>query len=377
MKKSAYRILKVGVACSVLLGGASFGGMVSAAAGSALPTVPISAKITNPVTVKEEILTSSTTYLKTDIRVPQLSSMQDTRYQDQLNDIILSHAHKDLKHWEKEALAAAQKANEDGFTYHPYELTIHYELKSNGTEEGIVSLVVTTEGAADGTSMPRVDTYNVRNVQEAARVTLQDLFGADYKKKIDEQISKTINEQQDAYFADEFKGIHEEQSFYVENKQAVVVFPKYAIAPGSTGTPEFRIPLEESKAEEGAKPGDAIAIVINGKKALQPGFMNETGNRIMLPLRELSEGLGFTITWNAENRSAELTKPKSPISTLVQVGKDQYNVNKQAKPLGAAPIIKEGTMYVPADFFKEVLQANVWTEGNQVTISSDMEKAHK
>lgn len=116
------------------------------------------------------------------------------------------------------------------------------------------------------------------------------------------------------------------------------------------------------------------AITINGKDALNTGFLNEDSQQIMLPLRELSEALGFEIKWNVENRSAELSHSESPIWTLVQTGKDNYTINKMYKPLGSAPVIKGGNLYVPSNFFSEVLQANVSVNGSQVTILSQAEE---
>lgn len=116
-------------------------------------------------------------------------------------------------------------------------------------------------------------------------------------------------------------------------------------------------------------------ITINGQEALNTGYLDEGSELIMLPLRELSEALGFEIEWSVEDRSAELSHPESPIWTLVQTDKDNYTINKMYKPLGAAPVIKGGNLYVPSNFFSEVLQANVSVNGNQVTIVSHVEEA--
>lgn len=88
--------------------------------------------------------------------------------------------------------------------------------------------------------MPRVDTYNVLNREEAQRVTLQDVLGDTYKETVDAGVRAAMDEHPENYFKDEFKGIRESQGFYVEKGEAVVVFPKYAIAPGVMGSPEFR-----------------------------------------------------------------------------------------------------------------------------------------
>ncbi len=112
-------------------------------------------------------------------------------------------------------------------------------------------------------------------------------------------------------------------------------------------------------------------VLVNGKEVAGVGYMNTDAKQVMIPLRSVSEALGFELGWNQEARSAELTKPGSPIWTLVQTGKDQYAVNKMYKSLGAAPVNVKGTLYVPANFFSEVLHANVSTDGTKVSISSE------
>lgn len=112
-------------------------------------------------------------------------------------------------------------------------------------------------------------------------------------------------------------------------------------------------------------------VLVNGKEVAGVGYMNTDAKQVMIPLRSVSEALGFELGWNQEARSAELTKPGSPIWTLVQTGKDQYAVNKMYKSLGAAPVNVKGTLYVPANFFSEVLHANVSTDGTKVGISSE------
>lgn len=75
-------------------------------------------------------------------------------------------------------------------------------------------------------------------------------------------------------------------------------------------------------------------VLVNGKEVAGAGFMNAGAKQVMIPLRSVSEALGFELEWNQQDRSAELTQPGSPIWTLVQTGKDQYAVNKMYKSLG-------------------------------------------
>lgn len=364
MRKNPFNMLKIGVlGCAMLVG---VSGAVLPLAGQAsaevVTAVPISAPVaaqTTPVQIKEEVLTSKTENLKTNVKVPQLTGMLDTKYQEQLNDILLSHASKDLTNWEKEADQAAADAKTKGFTYRPYELTINYALKldGKGSPAGLVSLQITTYAATGGTGMPRVDTYNVLNREEAQRVTLRDLLGDNFKETVDTGVNAAMKEHPENYFKDQFKGIGDEQGFYVEKGEAVVVFPKYDIAPGAMGSPEFRFPLPADLTIP-VKPAPAPRVTMD--LAASDSQTNSDGVTLV-PLRKLAEGLGYEVTWNQETYAAELHKGAQ--WTSVSVGKDSYFYAKKAPvALGAAPVIVNDVLYVPLKFVSDILKAEVKTD---------------
>lgn len=85
-------------------------------------------------------------------------------------------------------------------------------------------------------------------------VKLSDLFDDEnYKKAISEEIKKQMISRMEkdkdvVYWIDEeneewnFNMIEDNQNFYLSNKDnIVIVFDKYEVGPGSTGTPEFEI----------------------------------------------------------------------------------------------------------------------------------------
>lgn len=112
-------------------------------------------------------------------------------------------------------------------------------------------------------------------------------------------------------------------------------------------------------------------VTVNGKEAATRGFMNKETKRLMVPLRELAETLGYEITWKQKEQSAEVTKQGTPVWSLVQVGKDEYNLNRMRVKLGAAPLNKSGKIFVPVEFFEECLQVSVSVKGNRIAIGSD------
>ncbi|GAA0381980.1 stalk domain-containing protein [Paenibacillus motobuensis] len=307
-------------------------------------------------TIKTKTLTSNSPYLKAQVKIPVVEGLKDTQYGLEMNDIIERNADKAIQEWEKLAAEGAKEAKENKYEFRPYELYIDYEVKSDGSAaanpQQLLSFVVTQEGFSGGTSAPVQYFYNVWNKAEAERVTLEELFGANYKNVLDKQIREQMAKQPENYFSDEFKGIDagQEEDFYVKDGKAVIVFPKYSIAPGAAGTPEFSIALT---AKGGDNEAAKASVVINKSDY----YTNKKG-QVMIPLRSTAEGLGFKLTWNAKEKRADLTK--NAVFTSFELGKDQYFFNKVAPfSLGAAPELHNKNMYVPVEFISKVLQGTI------------------
>ncbi|WP_229520977.1 DUF3298 domain-containing protein [Paenibacillus sp. GM2] len=357
-------IIALGVAGGLLISGvgvAQLAQPVQAAQGVApsaksVVEAELSNKLEQKVTIKTKALTSNSPYLKVHVKIPVVEGLKDTQYGLEMNDIIERNADKAIQEWEKLAAEGAKEAKENKYEFRPYELYIDYEVKSDGSAavnpQQLLSFVVTQEGFSGGTSMPIKYFYNVWNKAEAERVTLEELFGSDYKAALDKQIREQIAKQPDDYFADEFKGIDagQEEDFYVKDGKAVIVFPKYSIAPGAAGTPEFSIALAaKGEDHEAAK----ASVVINKSE-----YYTKADGQMMIPLRSTIEGLGFKLTWNAKEKRADLTK--DAVFTSIELGKDQYFLNKVAPfSLGAAPELHNKNTYVPADFVTKVLQGTI------------------
>lgn len=95
----------------------------------------------------------------------------------------------------------------------------------------------------------------------------------------------------------------------------------------------------------------AMDIIVSGKKIEAPKtFINEQGT-LMIPLRAVSEALGFEVTWNGGSRQVDIGKGIS-----LTIEKDYYVYMKTAPiQLGTAPIIVNDRTFVPLNFFTRVL----------------------
>lgn len=90
---------------------------------------------------------------------------------------------------------------------------------------------------------------------------------------------------------------------------------------------------------------------------LESKYIKEIDGVKMIPLRLVGESLGYEVSWNQENRTAELVKGAQ--WTAVTIGEDRYNFAKMLVELGTAPVLVEDSTYVPMSFIEEILKATV------------------
>ena len=101
-------------------------------------------------------------------------------------------------------------------------------------------------GAAHG--MPNKKTPNI-DLETGEFYTLADLFmgGVYWTGELNKIIENMIatDPQYEILFEDGFKGIKEDQDFYVDKNNLYIYFPPYEIAPYAAGFVTFKIPFTE------------------------------------------------------------------------------------------------------------------------------------
>lgn len=134
------------------------------------------------------------------------------------------------------------------FVYEAYsEYNVTYD------KDNLISIPVLTyefTGGAHGMSVLKSFNYNLKNGEE---LKLSNIFNdnVDYKSLINTYVKREIEENKDLYFMGKegFKGISDDQGFYLENDRLIIYFQLYEIAPYYIGIPKFEIPLNEIKDE--------------------------------------------------------------------------------------------------------------------------------
>ncbi len=175
------------------------------------------------------------------------------------------HASADVSVPELDGSAAAREVSDQVRAYTD-QLIAQFQTDCETLGEGYESLDVTSTVVTDSDSWftLRVDAtetrasgyqfsrfYHIDKITGQA-VTLRDLFreDADYVTALSGEVLRQMEERMAAdesiiYFPEKFTAIDPEQNFYFnEDGELVLVFDEYTIAPGSMGRPEFTIPAE-------------------------------------------------------------------------------------------------------------------------------------
>lgn len=120
--------------------------------------------------------------------------------------------------------------------------------------------------------------------------------------------------------------------------------PAPTVAPETTAAPEVTEAPQVSYA--------GLVNVVIGDKNVSDVYAKD--NTTMVPLREVAEAAGFTVTWDAENRAVILN---DGVYSL-KIGENSYVKGKMMPlTLSAAPEIVNDLTYVPAEFFAEVTES--------------------
>lgn len=173
----------------------------------------------------------------------------------QLSDEVNAQIERMTAQYESEAVKRVEEYKEafletggtqEEWEEHDIRIDVWYEIK-NQTED---VLSFTVKGTESWTSAYAETRYYNLDLKNNEFLTLEDFLGQDYVEKANESIRAQIDERMqngETFFTSEeggFETIEADQSFYVnENGNPVIVFEKYAIAPGAMGEVEFEIAL--------------------------------------------------------------------------------------------------------------------------------------
>jgi len=110
-----------------------------------------------------------------------------------------------------------------------------------------------------------------------------------------------------------------------------------------------------------------IEIKVDGISITTDVIPETRNNRIMVPLRVISENLGASITWTHH----EITLSKNNTEIILQIGSGTANVNGKAVSLDAQPYLKNNRTMVPLRFLTETLGYDIDYKNHTVTVNTE------
>ena len=209
---------------------------------NAMEKLPIVGGIFEVITIRE--YQHDDGHNTANVKVPEVTAGEIS---DEVTNESVQAVNKSIEEYTNELIEKFNATmSEEGYS----GLDVSYETVTN-TDAWFTLAINAVETKASGYEFRRY--YHIdKTTGEVA--TLEDLFqdGADYVDVISKEVKKQMQEQQDAgegsYWLEEdeltdtFVAIDANQNFYFnEAGEIVIVFDEYEVAPGSMGSPEFTI----------------------------------------------------------------------------------------------------------------------------------------
>ncbi|MBC2582022.1 DUF3298 and DUF4163 domain-containing protein [Clostridium sp. DJ247] len=203
----------------------------------------------NTVTAKFKEIKVKNKYIEEDLKIPILQGIPNATIQNNINNSIQGDIMEFKNQMEEAAREYGSEAEKLGKKFVPYKISNNYTITYN--RNNILSLSVIYYEFISGRSYYIRATYNF-NINTGKSLGLEDLFkpGVSYKELINSEIRKQLIMNKEKYPPDavkNFKGIKEDQPFYLEDNNIVLFFGFHEIAPTVSEIPVIKIPFSTFK----------------------------------------------------------------------------------------------------------------------------------
>jgi peptidoglycan endopeptidase LytE len=103
----------------------------------------------------------------------------------------------------------------------------------------------------------------------------------------------------------------------------------------------------------------------------------DSNKRTQVPIRMVSEKMGYQVKWNMEGEQVEVTVKKDGKSIVLKTGEKQALVNGRSVTFDSSPVFADGRTYVPVRFISEAFGTLVqWDDDNFIAIIGEDGKYH-
>lgn len=207
-----------------------------------------------PVKVTAKEIEYENEEIQVDLKIPIISNMKNKNIQNDINNRFGEDIITFKSQIEKQAGENAEESKKQGWDIRQFSAFTEYKVTYN--KGGIISIpIIYYEYTGGAHGMTEQRPYNI-DILTGKDIKLQDLFKKeiDYKNIINNEVKKQMLSNKELYFKESiknFKGISDDQPFYIQDDAVVVYFGLYEISPYASGIREFKIPF--SKFNDGVK----------------------------------------------------------------------------------------------------------------------------
>jgi len=197
------------------------------------------------LTVTPKELKDKKPYIQSDLKIPVFQGIANKNVQEYINNSIESDVMEFKREMEEAAKEYGDKAAKSKEKFIPYVITSTYKLTYN--KNNIISILMIYCEYVKGSDNYIKVSYNF-NTSTGKSLMLQDLFipGSDYKSLINKEIRNELIKNPQKYYpktSADFKGVADDQPFYLENGHVSVFYGFHEIAPTEEKIPIFKLPL--------------------------------------------------------------------------------------------------------------------------------------
>jgi peptidoglycan endopeptidase LytE len=124
---------------------------------------------------------------------------------------------------------------------------------------------------------------------------------------------------------------------------------------------------------------DSVKIQVNDDLVQFPDAQPfiDGGSTLQVPLRLLSEKLGYQVDWSMQGQQVKVTLTNKQQSIGLVTGEDQAVVNGKPESLEGKAVFSQGRAYVPLRFITENFGSKInWNTSNQIAIIEADGKTH-
>ena len=216
-----------------------------------------------------------------------------------------------------------------------------HEAHSSGN---VVSLVIFAE---IDSSVPRtlVRTVNF-NATSGRQIVLREAIAMDITPIIERKIAEMIRNNPEHYYAAQSASLGD-MSFYVTDSSVVILFNGLSLSTRDADVSSISFARENLHS---------FSISRNDYQVRDYGYSLKR-----IPLRAVTQGLGFTISLNSENGTVSVLQNRQVIATLTEGCNDFTLSGGVVVSLEEGPLLIEGRLHVPITFFDQVLPLTIYS----------------